>query len=84
MYWDKTITLFNRTEDTITGVVSWYKHILHKCFVKRTNVWVRIGAVNGQRSNDIIDKYKLDGVIRINSVNENTFLPNKHYLIMGE
>lgn len=138
MYWDKTITLFNRTEDNITGVVAWYKHVITNCFVKRTNTWVRVGSekiqtdtnivripyqinylppsqwiasndkgnyitlkpddiiiigevddtineyVSGQRSNDIIAKYKLDGVIKIKSVNENTFLPNKHYLVMGE
>ena len=138
IYWDKTITVYNRFEDVITGYVSWYKHVLTNCFVKHTNNVITIGSeklqtddnivripynptyltpyewlqsddkansltlqagdiiicgsvddeineyIGGQRSNDIIDKYKALGVMKIKSVNENTSLPNKHYLVMGE
>lgn len=137
-YWNKTITVFNRYEDTITGQITWYKHILTNCFYKRSNIAVTVGNtriqtddnivripnqsnyktpsewlisadksnhltlqtgdiiimgevadeineyIGGQRSTDIIAKYKSQGVMVIKSVNENTDLPNKHYLVRGE
>ena len=43
MYWNKTITLYNRSEDPSTGVVSWYRHQIHNCFVKVTSSAIRSG-----------------------------------------
>lgn len=137
-YWDKTITIYNRYEDTITGQITWYRHTLSNCFVKRTNINVQIGNehiqtddnivripyqanylspydwaasadksavitlqtgdiiiagsvddvineyISGQRSTDVIAKYKALGVFKIKSVNENTSLPNRHYYVRGE
>ena len=37
----------------------------------------------GERSSDLIAKYKNLGSLFITSVNENTILPNKHYLVRG-
>lgn len=38
----------------------------------------------GQRSSDIIAKYKVSGSVFITSVNINTDLPGAHYLVRGE
>lgn len=138
--WDKTITLYNRYEDELTGVVRWYRHRLCGCFYKRTNSTVNVGGVqlqtdgtivripvqsgylppyvwnmqtndrrgtqmtlqsgdliflgdiseeideysNGKRANDLISKYNALGSIFVKSVNVNTSLPGKHYLVKGE
>lgn len=52
-YWNDTITLYNKHEDTLTGGIFWYKHILKNCFVKRTNNKVNISGVQ-LHSNDVI------------------------------
>lgn len=54
MYWNDTITLYNKYEDTLTGGVSWYRHILQNCFVKRTNNKINVGGVVLQSDNVII------------------------------
>lgn len=54
-WWSDTITLFNRHEDADTNVVSWYKTILHGCFVK--NVINKVALVGGNtllEANDFI------------------------------
>jgi len=139
-FWNKTITLYNKSEDILTGVVTWNRHVLYNCFVKRTNgetnagnvrfqtdgtviripeqsnfvpqyEWLSLpndrmkeamtlqtgdliilGAVSddideytdGQRSTDITAKYAALGSVYVSSVNINTDLPNKHYLVKGE
>lgn len=140
MTWDKTITLYNRSEDEQTGVIKWYRHNLNECFFKRTNNKISVGAVQlqtdntiiripaqsdflppyewaelpndkkgnymtaqsgdliflgnvtdeideytkGQRSSDLIAKYKALGSVFVTSVNINDFMPGAHYLIKGE
>lgn len=140
MTWDKTITLYNRSEDEQTGIIKWYRHNLNKCFYKRTNNKISVGDVQlqtdstiiripaqsvflppyewaelpndikgdymtaqsgdliflgnvtdeideytkGQRSSDLIAKYKALGSVFVTSVNINDFMPGAHYLIKGE
>lgn len=36
MFWNKTITLYNRFEDAQTGIIKWYRHRLENCFYKST------------------------------------------------
>ena len=31
-WWNTTITIYNRFEDPITNVVTWYRHVVHNCF----------------------------------------------------
>lgn len=52
--WDKTITLYNRSEDELTGVVRWYRHRLCRCFYKRTNSTVNVGGVQLQTDGTIV------------------------------
>lgn len=140
MFWDKNITLYNRYEDEQTGVIKWFRHELHNCFVKATNNKVNIGSVqlqtddniiripaqpnylppyewlnlpndikgkyitlqggdliflgvikeyideyaSGQRSSDLIAKYKSLGSVFVNSVNIDTFMLGEHYFVRGE
>lgn len=140
MFWDKTITLYNRYENDETGEIIWYRHLFHNCFVKQTNNKTNVGGVqltttdniiripaqdnyippydwkktpnsikgkkptlqvgdliflaeindiidentSGQRSSDLIAKYKALGSVFVTSVNINTSLPNAHYFVKGE
>lgn len=137
-YWNDSITVYNKNEG-LDGTIVWYRHLLNKCFVKKTNIklysngsiiqsddniiripiqsnyktpfeWntladiqksealtlqmgdiIILGNVddiineyeNGQRSSDLIAKYKTLGSIFISMVNENTKLPNKYYYVRG-
>lgn len=141
IWWDSTVTLYNRYEDPTTQLVTWYRTTLSDCFWK-TNVlttydrtdsvrgytnsiicripksndyysayeWKRLNNndrsnsftlqtgdilvngdvdddineyVKGQRSSDLVDRYKDMGVIRIENVADNSDelrnLP--HYLV---
>lgn len=54
MFWNKTITLYNKHEDEQTGLIKWYKHILTDCFYKVTNNVVSVGGVQLQTDDNII------------------------------
>ena len=54
MFWDKTITLYNKHEDEQTGVIRWYRHTLKKCFYKSTNNKINVGGVQLQTDDNII------------------------------
>lgn len=53
-YWNDTITLYNKFEDTQTGVISWHRHTVEGCFVKRTNNRIKVGGVQKQSDYTII------------------------------
>lgn len=63
VWWETTITLFNKYTDPLTYVVKWYKTILPLCFWKSSNNRVTIGNTELQ-TNDVIcrvrksNKYK--------------------------
>lgn len=141
IWWDSTITLYNRYEDPVTQLVTWYRTVLSDCFWK-TNImtvydsssairsytnsiicripknddyyspyeWKRFDAmtrsnsftlqngdivingevddeineyVKGQRSSDLVEHYKDLGVIRIETIADNSDeLRNiPHYLV---
>lgn len=54
MFWDKTITLYNKNEDEQTGIIRWYRHTLKDCFYKSTNNKINIGGVQLQTDDNII------------------------------
>ena len=54
MFWDKTITLYNKCEDEQTGYIRWFRHTLANCFVKNTNNKVNVGGVQLQTNDTII------------------------------
>ena len=45
LWWDTTITVYNRFEDPQTDLVTWYKTILHDCFWRASGDRVSIGQV---------------------------------------
>lgn len=42
-WWDTTITIYNRYEDKMTQVVTWFRHTAENCFWKYTGNTVNIG-----------------------------------------
>lgn len=54
MFWNKTITLYNKHEDEQTGLIKWYRHGLVNCFYKVTNNTVSVGGVQLQTDENII------------------------------
>ena len=44
LWWDTTLTIYNRYIDDITYETFWYKHYIDNCFWKNTYDEVRIGT----------------------------------------
>lgn len=45
IWWEDTITLYNRYEDKQTNLITWYKTVLTNCFWKATGNKVSVGSV---------------------------------------
>lgn len=43
MWWDKTITIYNKRIDATTQRVSWYKSVVENCFWKYENNKINVG-----------------------------------------
>lgn len=43
-FWDSTITVYNKYQDSQTGIIKWYRTTLTKCFWKHTQDTVSIGG----------------------------------------
>lgn len=129
-WWNSTVTIYNRYEDPLTQIVTWYRTVLTDCFWKvnvgvvygnqsmnasYTNmiicripkndnyvnayIWKRLSAeerllnftlqvgdiivngevdddineyIKGQRSSDLIERYKDLGIIRIETTGDNS------------
>ena len=54
MFWNRTITLYNKHEDELTGVIKWYRHTLSDCFYKGTNNTVNVGGVQLQTDDTVV------------------------------
>ena len=54
MFWNKTITLYNKYEDKDSGTIKWYRHKLEGCFYKVTNNKVNVGNVQMTTDDNII------------------------------
>lgn len=53
-WWDTTITLYNRYEDTANHIVTWHKSVISDCFFKSANNRVTIGQTELETNNIII------------------------------
>ncbi len=42
-WWEQTITVYNKYEDTTTRIVKWYRTVLNGCFWKHTQDKISIG-----------------------------------------
>lgn len=45
IWWDTTITIYNKYEDPQTHVITWYSHPLSGCFWKASGDIVNVGSV---------------------------------------
>lgn len=70
--WNKTVTLYNKFEDQ-NGQISWYRHCLKNCFVKRT---VKKANVGGTQT------AKFDYIIRIPK--QSNYLPAFDWVKIAE
>lgn len=52
-YWNKTITIYNRYENS-DGIIKYYRKVLHNCFWKETNNKISVSNVSLQSNNHII------------------------------
>lgn len=46
IWWDTTVTVYNKYEDAQTGIVTWYKTILTDCFWQLTGTEIKVGETN--------------------------------------
>lgn len=53
IWWEDTITVYNKFEDKQTHIVTWYKTVLTGCFWKYTRQKVSIGETVLETSNTI-------------------------------
>lgn len=67
VWWDTTLTIFNRYEDPQTYVIRWYKTIVENCFWKYTGNKINVGEIVLETNNTIcripkddryLDKYQ--------------------------
>lgn len=53
VWWDTTITIYNKFTDPQTRVISWYKHTINNCFWKYTGDKINIGETVVETDNTI-------------------------------
>lgn len=92
IWWDKTVTLYNRHTDPVTNIVRWYRTVISDCFWKNSNNRITVGEVELQ-SNDVVCripqdsnyKEKAEWIKLPNDVKEDFFTLGKgDILIQGE
>lgn len=59
IWWDTTLTLFNKYEDPQTQIITWYKTVVEKCFWKYVGDKVHINNVT-INTNDTICRIPKD------------------------
>ena len=92
VWWDTTITVYNRYEDEQTNLVTWYRNVVTDCFWKYTGDKIKIGDTILE-TNTIICRVPKDEKFRTQDVwasipNDQrgqyyTFSPND-IIVMGE
>ena len=53
MFWNKTLTLYNKHEDE-SGLITWRRHKLEHCFFKATKNKVNVGNVQIESGQNIV------------------------------
>ena len=53
IWWDKTLTIYNRYQDPLTNYVTWFRHVVTGCFWKDTGNKITVGDTVLE-TNDII------------------------------
>ena len=53
VWWEETLTIYNRYDDPLTHLVTWFKYVVHNCFWKDVGNKVTVGDTVLE-TNDII------------------------------
>lgn len=53
IWWDTTVTIYNRYENSQTQLVSWYRHVVHNCFWKYVGDKINVNNVVLETNNII-------------------------------
>lgn len=53
MFWNKTITLYNKYEDK-SGLITWHRHKLEHCFFKATKNKTNVGSLQIESNQSIV------------------------------
>lgn len=53
VWWDSTITVYNKYEDPQTNLVTWYRTVLNGCFWKYTGQHINVGGTVIQTNDSI-------------------------------
>lgn len=92
IWWDTTLTIYNKYIDTQTQLITWYKHVVKNCFWKYTGDKVTINDVVLETNNTICripknDKYleKFEWVAKPNDLMGEYFtLSQGDIIVKGE
>ena len=63
VWWDTTITVYNRYQDTLTQIVTWYRHVVDNCFWKNAGNKVVVGETVLETNNIICRIPKQDNFL---------------------
>lgn len=53
VWWDKTLTVYNKYTNPLTQVITWYRTVITNCFWKNTSDKVLVGTVTLETNNII-------------------------------
>lgn len=54
IWWENTITLYNRYQDPVTDLITWTPTVIHDCFVKRANNRIIIGGTSIETGDKLV------------------------------
>ncbi len=73
MFWNKTITLYNKFENEKTGLITWHRHKIEQCFFKGTCSRANVGN---------LQKFPSESIVRIPE--QNNYLPPFEWLKLAD
>lgn len=97
MWWDKTITIYNKRIDANTQQVSWYRNVVENCFWKYENNKINVGqSYQGKivlETKEVIcripatDRFLVKSewdALAVNQIHDSFTLSNGDIIILGE
>jgi hypothetical protein len=72
MWWDTTITVYNKYEDPARRLITWYRTVLHNCFWKYTGNKIVVGETTLETNTTLcripintafLERYKWDAEV---------------------
>lgn len=97
MWWDKTITIYNKRIDANTQQVSWYRNVVENCFWKYENNKINVGqSYQGKivlETKEVIcripatDRFLVKSewdALAVNQIHDSFTLSNGDIIVLGE